>query len=83
LQAGYDGDPAEGEFVRVADCDLNNPLQQFTWSDNGFISLTDNPTFCMSFRGMNDNVGADPILMKKCELTDFLGTEDFKWKYTV
>jgi hypothetical protein len=83
LQAGYDGDPAEGEFVRVADCDLNNSLQKFTWDFvSGFISLTDNPAFCMSFRGINANVGADPVVMKRCEMTDYEGTKYFKWEHT-
>jgi hypothetical protein len=81
LQAGYNGDPAEGEFVRVVDCDSNNLLQKFTWdfANSGFIMLTDKPDFCMSFRGVNDNVGADPILMKECEMNDFEGTKFFKW----
>jgi hypothetical protein len=81
LQAGYNGDPAEGEFVRVVDCDSNNSLQKFTWdfANSGFISLTDKPDFCMSFRGVNDNVGADPILIKECELNDFEGTKFFRW----
>jgi hypothetical protein len=80
LQAGYDGEPAEGEFVRIDSCDSTNSLQKFTWDfGNGFIRLTDFPGFCLSFRGINDNVGLDPILVKKCELTDFEGTTQFEW----
>ena len=56
LQAGRLGSPADGNYMRVYDCDASNILQKFDWNpEGGPMYLTGEwSDFCVVFRG---NVG--------------------------
>lgn len=68
LQAGRLGSPADGNYMRVYDCDPSKILQKFDWNpDGGPIYLTGEwSAFCIVFRGDAENLDVDPIIVKRC-----------------
>jgi uncharacterized surface protein with fasciclin (FAS1) repeats len=67
LQAGRLGSPADGNYMRVYDCD-DNILQKFNWNPTGGpMYLTGEwSDFCVVFRGNVENLDVDPIIVKRC-----------------
>lgn len=72
LQAGSDGDLENGTNLRVHTCDSTNPLQTFKW-EGGAITLVAYPDLCVAFHGQHANLDADPIIIKDCNLADYVG----------
>ena len=72
LQAGSGDVPIDGRMVRIYGCNEDHPLQQFDWPGNvgGPIKLSEYPAYCLVFRGVNADIGTDPIILKKCEDID-------------
>jgi len=70
LQAGRLDTPANGMYMRLYDCDESNILQQFEWDfrNAGPIQLTGRwSAFCVVFRGVEENLDVDPIILQRCE----------------
>jgi hypothetical protein len=80
LQASYTAPTEEAEWIRVLECDSTNPLQIFTWdySNGGEISVTEYPAYCLTFRGVNDNINSDFIRLTECRMSDY--GVDLGWK---
>ena len=81
LQAPGSGNvPTNGRLMRVYGCNEDNPFQQFVWSaaDGGPIKLAEYPEYCVVFRGVNADVGTDPIILKKCE--DIINERGAGWE---
>lgn len=67
MQAGKNGKVKDGEFVRLVKCDSSKRLQKFRYINGGGIRPLSNLDYCMVWRGVNGNVGIDPIIFKKCD----------------
>lgn len=66
LQAGLEGPVADGEYVRVQDCDPMNDLQKFEWTaGESSITLEIQPNLCMVNAGVTINNG-DLLIFKEC-----------------
>jgi hypothetical protein len=73
LQAGLGGVVKHGTMLRLMPCDENEELQKFEWDDETPIKLVSIDNLCLEWRGLNVNVGTDPIVMKSCEHLVFEG----------
>jgi cell division septation protein DedD len=71
LQAGLGGKPRHGTKMRLVPCDNNEEYQKFEWSDETPIKLASREDLCMEWRGRSANVGVDPIVMKRCDGTEY------------
>lgn len=82
LQAGYGQRIQDGTKLRLLDCNPSNPFQRFLWDGyasgdgTGPIKAAFRGNFCVAFRGVNANVGSDPIIIKHC---DVLSEERKPW----
>lgn len=63
LQAGRNGTPTHGKYVRVYTCDSSNDLQDFTWTDSGRIYPSNYPDVTVVFQGTTPNVNRDRIIV--------------------
>jgi len=80
LQAGRLDTPQNGKYMRVYDCDDSNILQRFSWDfrNSGRIQLTGEwSAFCVVFRGVEENLDVDPIILQRCEA---LSERSLEWK---
>jgi hypothetical protein len=72
MQAGRGGTPVHGNKTRIFPCNKNNTLQRFEGPSSanytGGVRLKDYPTLCVSWRGVDANIGQDPIIVKNCTL---------------
>jgi len=70
LQAGLNGPAADGEYLRVIECDPNNDIQKFDWKAMGSpISLTYQSNLCVTNAGVTINYG-DLMILKECDVLD-------------
>jgi hypothetical protein len=69
LQAGRTATPKEGTKMRLFSCDLSNAKQIYDVVGDmlqGFKFQLSGTTLCIDHRGVNANIGADPIVLKPC-----------------
>jgi hypothetical protein len=65
LQAGLGGPVGHGSKMRIFECDEDEALQKFEYLNALVLNGTD---LCVAYRGINANVGKDPIVLKPCDL---------------
>ena len=67
LQAGRGTVLQDGSKMRRFPCNSTNALQQFSWAlQNGPLKLKSRTDLCAVFRGVNADIGTDPIIFKNC-----------------
>lgn len=67
MQAGHGGPPRSGEYIRLHECNASNKLQQWVFVNGGGIRLKHHRELCIVWRGANDNIGKDPLILKRCD----------------
>ena len=70
IQAGKGGPVQDGEYARLRKCDSTEILQEFEWRNGGGIRPKSNELLCLVWRGVNPNVGIDPLIFKYCDNVD-------------
>ena len=60
-----------GTPMRIMPCSPDNELQQFTFTSGEGIRPVSNSDLCVSWRGVNADIGHDPMLLKDCADTTF------------
>lgn len=75
LQAGHGKSLRDGSKMRLYPCDENNIFQRFAADlalEPGPLRLVSDQydDLCVTHRGVNANLGKDPIIFKKCDLPD-------------
>jgi len=77
LQADYRlSSLGPGTPIRLMPCDSDEELQLFVFVKGQVIRPVEDDGLCVTWRGVNANIGNDPILLKKCdEISD-----ELEWK---
>jgi hypothetical protein len=78
LQAGRNGMPEGGKYLRVYECDEGNPLQLFNWvAPDGALALVEYPNIAVVFRGTTANVNSDPIILGDLNESEIVTRKDW------
>lgn len=79
LQAGRQGTPSNGKYLRVFTCDSSNDLQDFTWdAPDGRLYPTSHPDVTVVYRGTTPNVNADRIIVADITVPEVRAREGWK-----
>ena len=57
----------ESSLLRLFPCDPDNDLEQFYFVLGGSIHPQTDTDLCMVWRGVNPDVGIDPIIFRECD----------------
>ena len=66
MQAGREGNPKDGNMIRMFRCDSNNELQKFVYEGFQLIKPVSDESLCVVWQGNTPNLGDDDVVLKKC-----------------
>ena len=79
LQAGRQGAPTHGNYMRVYTCDSSNELQKFTWeAPNGRLYPTDYPGVTVVYQGTTAHINSDRIILADLTVPDVVEREGWE-----